>query len=242
MILLAMMNVNMGALVGRRYMEIKMDILANNIANVYTPGYKNSRAFINEKTEGSTKERIFPGLEAIQSYVDFSLGPLIETKNPLDLAIETEGFFVIMTANGRAYTRAGQFTINAEKKLVTKEGMAVLGEGGEIRLDGSDIRIESDGSIFVDGNFVDRLKIVDFENRGALIPAGKCLFLNSDIRNREKAPEKIEVKQGYLESSNVNVMRELLEMIATIRAYEAYTKMEEISGEAKTKLLDSMRF
>jgi flagellar basal-body rod protein FlgG len=90
---------------------------------------------------------------------------LLETGNNLDFAIEGEGFFVVSTKDGPMYTRNGKFTINQEKKLVTAEGFPVLGKGGEINIDGKEINVENDGSVFVDKSFVDVIKVVDFEDK-----------------------------------------------------------------------------
>ncbi len=233
-----MIQATLGAIFGKSYMERRLDLITNNLANVNTAGFKGSRAYLIYKSQKG--EGVIPLL--IDSYIDFSKGPLIETKNPLDLAIEGEGFFVVMTEEGARYTRAGNFRLDAEKKLVTQDGYPVVGQNGHIYLDGSDIRVESDGSVFVDGRFVDRLRIVDFEKRTNLRHAGRSLFVNSDPSNREKIIDKIEVRQGYLEGSNVNLIRELVEMISVLRAYETYSKVEQVQSERKSRLLDTLRF
>lgn len=222
-----MINASLGATLGKSYMQARMDVIANNLANINTVGYKASKFFLTDNS--------------LATYIDFSQGPLLETKNTLDLAIEGDGFFVVMTPHGEAYTRAGHFTLNAEKKLVMQDGQPLLGENGEIYLDGFEIKVESDGSIFADNRFIDRLKIVDFEDKTFLRPIGKGLYLNEN-RKVEKTPKEIKVKQGYLEGSNVDTMRELVDLIAVLRAYETYTKVEQIQSETKSKLLDTLRF
>ncbi|MCX7856677.1 MAG: flagellar basal-body rod protein FlgF [Deltaproteobacteria bacterium] len=243
-LVIAMINANLGALFGKRYLETKMDIIANNLANTNTAGYKNLKIFFNYSVqeERETEKSCLPDLGALDTYIDFSNGPLVETRNPLDIAIEGDGFFVIMTPRGPAYTRAGQFTLSPEKRLTTLDGMPVMGEGGEIYIDGKDVRVETDGSVFVDGNYVDRLRIVDFENKSSLKPDGKGLFVNMDQKNVETSPERITVKQGFIEGSNVNVVKELTEMIFLLRAFETYTKVEQMQSESKSKLLETMRF
>ncbi|MDW8002865.1 MAG: flagellar basal-body rod protein FlgF [Deltaproteobacteria bacterium] len=239
-----MINANVGAVIGKRYLEIKMDTIANNLSNANTAGYKNIRLYLNP-IPGGGQERgraTLPELGAIDSYVDFSVGPMVETGNPLDLAIDGEGFFVVMSREGRAYTRAGQFTLNAQRMLVTPDGLPVLGEQGEIFIQGSDVKIERDGSIFVDGNPVGKLRLADFQDKRSLKPIGKGLYVNTDPRNVESLPKRAEVRQGYIETSNVNVIRELTEMIIVLRAFEMYTRVEQMQSESKAKLFETLRF
>jgi flagellar basal-body rod protein FlgG len=172
------------------------------------------------------------------SYLNFAAAPLLETGNNLDFAIEGEGFFVVSTKDGTMYTRNGKFTINNDKQLVTADGDPVLGKGGEITIDGKEINVENDGSIYVDNTFVDTIKIVDVEDKKYLRNYGKNLYTNTKEGSAEIIPEDSTIRQGYYEASNVDIMREMIEMIHTVRAYEAYTKIGESLDDVLGQLID----
>ena len=227
----------------------RLEIISNNIANVSTPGFKVSRpvfnAFTGEDESGNGMlQNTFVSM--YDSYVNFAAAPMLETGSNLDFAIEGNGFFVVSTKDGPMYTRNGKFTINPDKKLVTAEGDPVLGKGGEIPIDGEEFFVEKERSVFV-GNasenkaFIDTVKIVDFEEKKYLRNYGKNLFVNIQEGAVEIIPENSTIRQGYYEASNVDIMREMIEMIHTIRAYEAYTKMGESLDSVLGQLIDLTR-
>jgi flagellar basal-body rod protein FlgG len=219
----------------------RLEIISNNIANVSTPGFKVSRpvfnAFTGEDESGNEMlQNTFVSM--YDSYLNFAAAPLLETGNNLDFAIEGEGFFVVSTKDGPMYTRNGKFTINNDKQLVTADGDPVLGKSGEITIDGKEINVENDGSIYVDNTFVDAIKIIDFEDKKYIRNYGKNLFINTKEGSSEVIPESSTIRQGYYEASNVDVMREMIEMIHTVRAYEAYTKIGESLDNVLGQLID----
>ncbi len=220
----------------------RLDIISNNIANALTPGFKATRAVFN--VSDMPDAEVDPGLtnptyvNMSDTYIHFSDAPISQTGNPFDLAIEGPGFFAISTAQGTMYTRNGQFALNSDKQLVTQDGRIVMGEGGaEIMLDGKDINIELDGSIYVDRIRIDRIKIVDFADKKALRNAGASMFVNTDQNNPEVPVETPSIKQGAYEGSNVEVMKELVDLISTMRAYETYTKVDQAFNDLMGKLL-----
>ncbi|MCX5813488.1 MAG: flagellar hook-basal body protein [Proteobacteria bacterium] len=227
---------------GKFLTERRMEIVSNNIANALTPGYKTSRPVFNvEKSEGAlgnSNEIQNTYINVLDSYIHFSDAPLVESGNKLDIGIEGDGFFVVSTKDGQMYTRNGQFAINKEKKLVTLDGMAVIGQSGEISMEGTDIKIEGDGSIFIDKRFVDKLKIAGFKEKKDLRNYGNSLFINSNKNNIETTPEAYTVKQGFYETSNVNVMQEMIEMMSTLRAYESYSKVDQFFSDMMSKLVN----
>jgi flagellar basal-body rod protein FlgF len=237
---------------GKHVTERRMDMLSHNIANSLTPGYKSSRPAVNITREESqaSSDGASQGtyVSSIDSYTNFSEAPLVQSGSNLDLAIEGNGFFVISTPKGTMYTRNGQFTLDQNKRLVTMEGNPVMGQGGEITVDGKDVKVESDGSVYVDNGtqdiakiLVGVVKVVDFKDRKDLKPAGNTLFVNTDDKSLETTPEKFSIKQGFHEASNVNVMQELIELISTMRAYESYTKVDQFFSDMMTKLMDMGR-
>lgn len=224
--------------------EIRLASIANNLANAQTPGYKASKPIFEAVLSSAVTDSENPNtyVAVYDAHVDFSNAPLIQSGSQLDVAIEGDGFFVIDTPNGPMYTRNGQFTVDSEKRLITMSGDTVRGEGGPITIDGKQIIIENDGSVFVDGQMSGRIAVTDFQNKSYLKPTGKGYFTNSEPTNGEIEASNYSVKQGAYEASNVEVMKEMIEIIATVRAYESYTKLQQADTNMTAKLLDVGRF
>ncbi|HOV91266.1 MAG TPA: flagellar basal-body rod protein FlgF [Syntrophorhabdaceae bacterium] len=232
-------------LTGKAVTERRMEMVANNIANSLTPGYKASRPvfkmvddLIGSQGESAGEQPAATGSYTLSSYINFADAAMVESGNNLDVGIEGDGFFVVTLNNKNMYTRNGQFTLNNEKKLVTMDGNIVMGEGGEITIDGSDIKIESDGTIYVDKKYANKIKVVTFDDKTKLKNYGRSLFVNEDVQAVEKTPEKYLLKQGFYEASNVDVIKEMIEMMSTLRAYESYTKVDQFFSEMMSKLIN----
>lgn len=241
--LLAMLKGIYRTITGKAVTERRMEMVANNIANSLTAGYKASRPIFKliDDIQGSEADKTVEqkgNVYTLSSFINFSEGILVDTGNNLDVGIQGDGFFVVSVNGKNMYTRNGQFTLNNEKRLVTMDGNPVLGEGGEITIDGADIKIEADGTIYVDKKFVDKLKVVTFEDKSSLKNYGKSLFINSNERASEKVPENYIIKQGTYESSNVDLIKEMVEMVSTLRAYESYTKVDQFFSEMMNKLIN----
>lgn len=211
---------------------IKQDVIAANLANVATTGYRKDtpsirgfRSVLSDEaaaiaaeypTQLQWQEPLFLGVAA---QTDFSPGPLEQTGNPLHLAIEGDGFFALQTPTGTAYTRAGAFHLTADGSLVDSQGNAVLGQAGPIQIVGGSFEVASDGRITVDGQAGDRLSLVTFADPGQLEKAGAGLF--TAPAEAQPTDATALVRQGYLEGSNVNAVREMVAMITGLRAFEA---------------------
>lgn len=202
----------------------RLDSVANNIANMHTSGFKSEHLYhVQERvsspagTKGETQT--VPLL-----VTDFSQGQFKHTGNTLDLALEGEGFFVIQTRNGNAYTRQGNFTINRNNDLVTQNGDHVLGESGnKITLTGEHAAVTGTGDVKADGGSVGKLKIVRFDKPQNLVRIGNSLFSDPGTAGL-KPLDKPNVQSGCLELSNVDGIREMVEMINIQRAVEIYQK------------------
>jgi flagellar basal body rod protein FlgG len=156
---------------------------------------------------------------------DLSQGVLEKSGNNLDMAIEGEGFFSLQQKTGTVYTRNGSFVINKNNELVTKNGVNVLGESGPIKINGTSIEIDSDGTIRADGNTAGKLKIAAFKNPGYLTRANDGQYIDEGKAGLIPA-EKYRVAGGYLEASNVNAVKEMVQMIDMQRsAFETYQKI-----------------
>ncbi len=221
----------------------QQESLANNLANALTPGFKRDRvsfeAVLAQAANGDTP----PGLPGGPSLVsaprmrpDFSPGPVETTGNPLDMALSGDGFFAVQTPNGERYTRAGNFTRDSGGMLATADGKLVLGQGGPIKVDG-DLAVSGDGSVSVNGEARGKLKLVRFEDPTSLTHEGGAQWASS----KPPVPAtSTSVRQGYLESSNVNTVGEMVDMMTAFRSYEANVKSVQIQGDSLTQLLGSV--
>ncbi len=248
-----------GAIVQR----MRLEVLANNLANINTSGFKEDKSvFTNymrktkdQITQNSTEyqsagesERLFPyqscnvQVKFDGTRTDFSPGPVSHTGNTLDFAIDGNGFFCIESPQGeKQYTRKGNFTLNEEGTLVTQDGMLVLSEkDGDITIMGTSITVDEKGNIFVDGNQVDTVKVIDFDRPYSLKKVGDTQFapVNSDVI--EKETDNYKVMQEFVELSNVDPIKVMTEMIEVHRAFESYQKIMKSMDEIVAKSINEV--
>lgn len=215
-------DINEVAIAGARKLT-QLDFVANNLANSSTTGFKSEYLYYAMKGK-SAQEAARSDLGITSIVIDFAQGTLQSTSNPLDVAIEGDGFFAVQQKDGTTYTRNGSFAINKNKELVTKTGAKILGESGPIIINGAQINIDSDGNILVDGNVAGKLKIVSFTNPGQLTRTAGGQYIDDGTAGVKKN-DAYRVSGGYLEMSNVNAMKEMVEMIDGHRSFEAYQKI-----------------
>lgn len=232
------------AYTGLRNEQYRMDIMTNNLANSSTVGFKKegstSQSFdsvlaykLNDTTDvGNMPKRIGynnPGVKIGEVYNNFEQGSFQITDNTYDMALSGEGFFTIEFKNkagvtSTKYTRAGDFTLNTDGFLVTKDGDYVLGNAGRIRLDtNADTTIMKDGTITQNGAEVAQLRITDFEDYNYLVKYGETYY--EPVEGYRTKASQAEVFSGYLEASNVQVVSEMVDMINITRAYESNQKI-----------------
>lgn len=242
------------AVTGMRAQELSLDVISNNLANINTTGFKNSRIRFQDLLYASL---VIPGSATADGEVggvqighgtrvagasrSFTQGALMETNNPLDFAIEGDGFFeIIMPDGSSAFTRDGSFSMNGAGEVITSDGYRVAGIG-VIEPGTTDITVTFDGSVsaMVNGNMVQRgqITLARFLNPEGLRSLGRNLLEETEASG---APEMglIPGQNGvggiahrYLERSNVNTATELVNMITTQRAYEATSKAIRASDE-----------
>ncbi len=198
----------------------RLNQVSNNLANVDTTGYKKDNVTFWEMlyTTSSNRQRVG---KALQVATEFQAGPVEETGNPLDLAINGEGFFKIQTPQGVRYTRDGNFHLNAQGQITTAEGNLLLGQGGPIVVEGNKFVVNPNGAVIVDGEQVNQVSVVTFTELKSLEKEGNNLFRTKSPDVQEQPAEGVEVKQGFLEGSNVNVVKEMTDMIDLFRSFEA---------------------
>ncbi len=218
--------------------ERRLDQVANNLANVDTAGYKRESVTFWEMLYNVTQERQRVG-KALNILTDQQQGNVQQTGNSLDLAINGEGFFRIQTDQGVRYSRAGNFELDPLGQMRLPGGGLVLGNGGPVVLESTDFAIDRHGRVLVEGEQVNQLEIVTVNDLTALTKEGKNLFrLTGD--GEEMAAVDFQIRQGFLEKSNVNSMEEMTSMIELYRNYEAQQKMiqgvDEIDGLAISRV------
>jgi flagellar basal-body rod protein FlgG len=238
--------------------EKRLEVIANNLANVNTAGFKRDdvafQAYLSS-AEGVSAAVVppYPSTQAGASFwvsyasrTDFSPGPLQQTGNRLDLALNGKGFFSVESPEGTVYTRRGNFTLSPEGVLVTQEGWPVQGASGELRLDagnsgpgGLDVSVGEDGTVRVNGRDVGRLRIEDFSNPSSLTKIGHGYFRPADA-GAAAAPENARIAQGFLEMSNVEAVRAMTEMIEILRGYESYQRVIRSIDEANAKSINEV--
>lgn len=214
----------------------KLDIVSNNLANADTVAYKKEGTvkesfpeILLNRIEGDKKEEIGSlgtGVRLKKSYTDFAPGELKKTGNSLDLAIKGEGFFVVETPQGRRYSKSGDFRLDEMGQIVTQQGYSVLNEEGDPlqTIDGREIRFEGNGQLHLGELEAGSVQIVDFADRENLIKEGENLYRAAGENVEELEADNYQVLQGYLEGSNVNIVRQMTNMIEANRLYQMNQK------------------
>lgn len=197
------------------------DIISNNLANVSTGGFKREIAVFHSGSKNQSN-----GEPVVFTATSFVQGALRRTDNPLDMAIEGDGFFVVETDDGEMYTRNGAFIKDSEGYLSTTDGHRVISSSGTIQIPPGRINISKEGIISVDDSEIGRIKIVRFEDNSKLEKVGSNLYMAKDGVSGEEVPEEeATVLSGYIEESNVEVIREMTDMISALKAYEISQKV-----------------
>lgn len=247
----------MSAMYGAMSNEIRMNQIANNLANVNTNAYKKDRVtfkdtflkFAHDYLIDSKKfvrdEEMWPQANVIakprlsDQKIDMSQGHLKETGNRLDLALMGEGFFKVRTPDGDYLTRDGSFKLTNDGRLVTPRGFEVLGEGGPVVIPpGSAVDVDPSGALHANGQALDTFQLVNVDDVKALQKIGNNLYqIDPESNAQEVAPTDLSVEQGYLEAGNVEVVTEMVAMIETQRSFEMYTKIMKGTKEMDDKLI-----
>lgn len=242
-----MQQSSISALFGALSNETRLNLIANNLANANTAGYKADKVsfqdvFQRMATDYSpdarndlTQKNLLPRPVVVakprlaEQTVDLTQGGLEATNNPLDMALTGPGFFRVQTPEGQFLTRNGQFFRNNVGMLVTNQGYPVLGQSGPLTLpDGNAITVTRDGQLSVDGQLVGSIDIVDVAEPKLLKKYGQSMFMGPN--NTQPVTRPIDrtttgVNQGYIEKPNVQVVTEMVGMIEAQRSFEAYSKI-----------------
>ncbi len=239
----------------------RLDVISNNLANVNTAGFKQDDIVIGtferlyqEKRdilplENNTKEaakfinrNLNKVPQIVEEYTNFSIGNVIKTSNPLDVALKQKNAFFVIDANGEKVTRAGNFSIDNQGYLVTKEGFKVLdikNKPIKIPPNAKNITIDQNANIYVNKTLIATLKVVSIDDLNTLKKVGDKMW--DFIPGSETINTTNSTLQGFLEKSNVNPIKEMTELIETNRLVERYQKvmttfMDDLNSDAINKL------
>ena len=229
---------------GLRARMESLDLVANNIANASTGGYKADREFyslyVAPEADGNDPISTMPVIE--RPWVDHTQGVLRSTGNPLDVALAGKGFFAVNGPSGPLYTRNGNFRLAADGKLTTSDGYPLRDSlGAPLMLQATrPLEISSDGTVTQDGVVTGKLEIVDFTSTAGLSKQGGNYFrVNSPIA-RPRAPSGTSVEQGQLEASNTGPAEAAVRLVSVMRQFEMLQKAISLGNEMNKKVIDEV--
>jgi flagellar basal-body rod protein FlgF len=257
------------ALSGAIAQSQRLDTIANNIANANTTAYKKDgqtfREFLtaNERPPDVIQVPRVPAsiesfydmqggdsgyVDSSETYTDFSQGSLKATGNNFDLALEGEGFFEVLSPTGVQLTRQGTFTLDAQGRLVTQNGNPVLKAGapGEdinnriIKFSGANVTVSFSGDVFEGGKDMGKLSVVQVDKKDALQKVGASRYQLKENYQASLTPAKVQVHQGYVETSNVNIIKEMTDMITASRTFESTQKAIKAFDEMNGRLVNDI--
>lgn len=222
-----------------------IDVIANNIANASTSGYKRESTKFEEYVARMQPAEGQKGVQQV-SFVrdagitrDTAQGALNQTNAPFDLALVGKGFFAVQTPQGLRYTRDGHFSLDANGQIVNSAGYTLQGDGGAITItpDDGDIHIAPDGTVSGRTGQLAKVRVADFADENAMVKEGASLYATDQMA---VTPPVINMRQGALESSNVQPVVEISHMIEVMRAYEATATLtksqQDMQADAVEKL------
>jgi flagellar basal-body rod protein FlgF len=227
-------------------LQNQIDVIANNVANVDTNGFKVEALMVQsdptrvQNSPGSPLNNNVNFPQQAGVVRDFTQGELKPTGGVLDMALQGDGFFKVQTAQGERYTRNGAFTVDAQNRIVTAAGDPVQGDGGDIVLDPvkGPPSISTDGTVSQKGQIVGKIATVDFDSLSALTKQGSGLFSNDT--NIAPKTSTAKVRQGVLEQSNVQPIMEITKLIQVSRAYDNVSQMMDQTGQLSSTAIDRL--
>lgn len=243
--------------------QAKADVIANNLANVNTSGFKQTLLQVEAATPfgiyriqtdpGKTPGTTVPGSHVMQfvgalgtgslvmdTPTNFEAGAFAQTGNTLDLALSGPGFFTIQTPQGVRYTRDGSFVRNNQGLLTTQQGDLVLGSGGAITVPATGkFEVGPSGAVSVNGQTLDQVRITEFSNLTALRPEGDNRFVNTGAAG-PVASATTSVNQGFIEKSNANVVRSMVDLINAERWFDANQKAIQSEDDMTNNVIQNV--
>ncbi len=233
---------------GLRAQVDALDLVANNLANANTTGFKEEIAYfyaLDPRAEDSTSSNDLSGTinrsVGVRGALNATEGSITQTHRDLDIAIDGNGLLAVQTPRGVRYTRNGNLKLNEKGLLCASEGSPILGSKGKpIALGTGRIQIGEDGSVLLNDQKVDSMKVVTFNDLKNLVREGNSLFLIPEGKDQEKI-SNAKVKSGYLEQSNVNPVSSIVRMVEILRQFESIQKtINLVMNEINTKSIEKL--
>ncbi len=234
----------------------RQSIVTNNLANVSTTGYKqdvtassdfSNMLMIKEAAAARPSSKpwesigtLGAGTELGEIQLDQSQGDLAETGNALDLALNGPGYFAIQTPAGTYYTRDGSFYRDPTGLLARADGGLLLGENGPIQVGEGNIVVDGDGTVSVDGQVAGRIRTVEFGPQDRLLKIGSNYVAPENANVQPQAAQGTAISQGFLERSNVDVTRAMVEMMSAMRSYEASQRMVQLQDQTLDRAVNDV--
>jgi len=234
------------AALGMLPQQTRLEVIANNMANANTVGFKRQSVFERNMIDARANFNNVQGQveqddPPVGSYIDYSSGAMQQTDNPLDIAIENQkGFFLVQDEDGNQFlTKAGHFTLSTDGTIITTDGKKLMGTSGELNVNSklidssqslsdtaSKVKITENGEVFVNETPVGTLTVLEVDDLSTIEQISNATFIaRTDTNASVMDPAEAGVRQGWLENSNVDIIREMVSMIELQRAYEAGSKV-----------------
>ena len=222
----------------QRALRQRLEVISNNIANMNTPGFKADRATFRDVLAKTTPGGREYYAQTQGTFTDFRDGAMTSTANQFDVALGQGGFLVVDTPAGERYTRAGRLQLDANRQLVTAAGNPVLGQGGAITIpeNATQILINQDGSITTNDQNIARLRVVRFDDNAVLKKTYNNMYASVAEPIEMENPN---VLQGMLESSNVQAIAEVTEMMSVLRSYQSVSKTVQKEDGRIKKMIEA---
>ena len=224
----------------KKALRRRMDVVANNIANMNTPAFKADKSLFRQvmTRQNDNYNEFYVANQG--TFIDFAEGVFTPTANQFDVALGDEGFLVVETPQGVRYTRSGRMQLNAERQLVTASGDLIQGTAGPIVIpqNAPEILINQDGSITADGQNIATLQVVRFEDPMALRKTINNMFTTDQ---EPIVVENPSVRQGMLEGSNVQAIAEVTEMMSILRTYQSIGRVEKLEDDRINKMIQAYK-
>jgi flagellar basal body rod protein FlgG len=232
---------------GLRSRMQSLDLLANNLANTATSGFKRDQEFYglyssaesNDPRTGGPSSTL-PVIE--RQWTDFSQGTIQVTGSSMDVALSGSGFFSVNGPHGALYTRSGNLQVLPSGDLATSEGHPLRNAGGgTIQVtSGKPIVITTDGTVQQNGQSIGQIEVVNFKSTDSLRKMGATCFENTDVKNKPAAATNVQVEQGKIEGSNVPVAEAAMRLVGVMRQFEMLQKAISISSDMDTKTIQEV--
>jgi len=229
---------------GLRARMESLDLLANNVANAGTGGYKADREFyslyVAPEAADSDPFNTMPVIE--RPWVDHSQGTLHATGSPLDLALSGRGFFAVNGPNGPLYTRNGNFRLSADGRLVTSDGYAVRSDqGAPLSIAGTlPVQVSADGTVSQDGAVIGRLEVVDFTSTAGLTKQGNNYFRAAGPAQTLSPASGTTIEQGHLEASNTGSAEAAVRLVGVMRQFEMLQRAVSLGAEMSRHAIEEV--